>query len=202
MSRKDRAKPNYDRPRSHSQKPVRESFLIFCEGATEVGYFSCFKKRAKLVAGGNALKIVQSAVAYKNAAEKQVDQYWVVFDKDETSDLQFGQAIAMARENGIRVAWSNQAFECWIILHYREFNHACHRNDYEAMLKQYIQEYDASKKGEEQGRQLHQKTIPLLKTALANARRGHTSFPPDKPDAHKQTSTLVYTLVEAILAQS
>jgi hypothetical protein len=152
-------------------------------------------------AGGNALKIVQNAVAYKDAAEKKVDQYWAVFDKDETSDEQFGQAIELAKANNIQVAWSNQAFECWIILHYRDFNHPCHRRDYESMLKQFIPEYDARAKGEEQGRRLHLRTASLLPTALANAKRGHTSFHPDLRDAQKQTCTLIYTLIEVILAR-
>ena len=95
MSRKDRAKPSY-RPHRHSQKSIRDSFLIFCEGETEVGYFSSFKKRAKRVTGGNALKTVENAVAYKNGMEKKVDQYWIVFDKDETTDAQFVQAIKLA----------------------------------------------------------------------------------------------------------
>lgn len=202
MSRQQRARSNNNRPRPYGHKPLRESFLIFCEGATEVGYFGSFKKRAKFVPGGNALKIVQNAVAYKNAAEKKVDQYWAVFDKDETSDEQFGQAIELAKINNIRVAWSNQAFESWIILHYRDFSHPCHRKDYESMLRQFIPEYDVSEKGEEQGRRLHLRTASLLPTALANAKRGHTSLQLDVPDAQKQTSTLIYTLVEAILAQS
>jgi RloB-like protein len=202
MSRQQRARSNNNRPRPHGLKPLRESFLIFCEGATEVGYFGSFKKRAKFVPGGNALKIVQNAIAYKNAAEKKVDQYWVVFDKDETSDEQFGQAIELAKANHIRVAWSNQAFECWIILHYRDFSHPCHRKDYEGMLKQFLPEYDIREKGAEQGRWLHLKTAPLLAAAMANAKRGHTSFHPDLRDAQKQTSTLIYTLIEAILARS
>lgn len=201
MSRKDRARSSYGH-RRHSQKSVRDSFMIFCEGDTEVGYFSSFKKRAKRVPGGNALKIAENAVAYKNAMEKKVDQYWIVFDKDESTDDQFVQAIRLAVANSIRVAWSNQAFECWFILHYREFKHACHRNDYEGILRQYIPEYNAGDKGEEQGRRLHLQTASLLPTALQNAKRGHTSFRPDLSDAEKQTSTLAYALVEAILQHS
>jgi hypothetical protein len=97
--------------------------MIFCEGETEVGYFSSFEKRARLTSGGNALKMIENAVAFKNATEKRVDHYWAVFDKDETTDEHFAQAIQLANTNGIQVAWSNQAFECWIILHFREFKH-------------------------------------------------------------------------------
>ena len=202
MSRKDRSQANYSRPRQHSVRPTRDSFLIFCEGETEVGYFSSFKKRAKRIAGGNALKIVENAVAYKAGMEKKVDQYWVVFDKDETTDEQFSQAIRLAEASNIRVAWSNQAFECWIILHYREFKYACHRNEYESILKRFIPEYSSREKSEEQGRRLHLQTASLLPAALQNAKNGHTSFHPDLPDANKQTSTLIYTLVEAILQHS
>jgi len=125
-----------------------------------------------------------------------------MFDKDETTDEQFSEAIRLAAANDIRVAWSNQAFECWIILHYREFKHACHRNDYEGILKRFMPEYSTREKSEEQGRRLHMQTAYLLPAALQNAKNGHTSFPPDLPDANKQTSTLVCTLVEAIRQHS
>jgi len=175
--------------------------MIFCEGETEVGYFSAFRKKAKLISGGNALKIVENAVAFKNSGEKKYDQYWVVFDKDDTTNLQFEQAIQLARTNGIRVAWSNQAFECWIILHFRDFTYACHRNEYEALLKKFIPEYDASQKGHEQGRQLYKNTRPLLPSAIERARDGYASFPPHLPEAQKQTSTILYELMEIILSQ-
>jgi RloB-like protein len=165
-----------------------------------VGYFSSFEKRARLTSGGNALKVVENAVAYKNAGETKYDHYWVVFDKDETTDNQFAQAIQLAEANNIRAAWSNQAFECWIILHYREFKHACHRNDYEVLLKQYIPGYSAREKGEEHGRQLHQQTAPHLAGAIERAKTGYASFGKASPAAQKQTSTLIYELVESILA--
>ena len=202
MSRQQRNKNKYGNSRSHGNKPVRESFLIFCEGPTEVGYFSSFRKRAKSMTGGNALRIVQNAVAYKKTAEKKVDQYWVVFDKDDTTDQHFAQAIHLAHSNGIHVAWSNQAFECWIILHYRECTHPYHRNDYEALLKQYIPEYNAHEKGEKQGRQLYLQTIPLLPNAIERAKNGYSSFDPDLPAAQRHTSTIIYQLVESILDHS
>jgi len=154
MRRKQRSRSKYNHARRPLNLPLRESFIIFCEGDTEVGYFSSFEKRARLTSGGNALKVVENAIAFKNANQKKYDHYWVVFDKDETTDQHFAQAIQLAEANGIHAAWSNQAFECWIILHYRDFKHACHRNEYEALLKQYIPGYNAHEKGEEQGRQL------------------------------------------------
>jgi hypothetical protein len=96
MSRKQRSKSKYNLTRRPQNLPLRESFMIFCEGETEIGYFSSFEKRARLTSGGNALKVVENAIAFKNSSENKYDHYWVVFDKDETSDQQFTQAIGLA----------------------------------------------------------------------------------------------------------
>ena len=94
---------------------------------------------------------------------------------------------------------TNTPVECWIILHFREFKHACHRNDYEAMLRQFIPTYKASAKGEAQGRHLHSVTASHLSAAIQRAKAGHASFDPALAPAQKQTCTLVYQLVESIL---
>jgi hypothetical protein len=200
MSREQRSKSKQIHPRVLMKKPMRENFLIFCEGRTEVGYFSAFRKKAKLISGGNALAIVQNAVAFKNASEKKYDQYWVVFDKDETPHQHFEGAIQLATDNGMRVAWSNQAFELWFILHYRDFHHACHRNQYETILSRYIPSYAAAEKGEEQGRKLYQLTLQHIPVAIDNARSGFNGFDAEVPLAHRESSTKIYELVESIQA--
>ena len=51
---------------------------------------------------------------------------WCVFDRDknideaqnERSNIEFDEAIALARRRGIKVAWSNDAFELWVLLHF------------------------------------------------------------------------------------
>jgi RloB-like protein len=199
MTRKQRSNSTHQYTRRPASLPLRQNFIIFCEGQTEVGYFSSFRKKARFTAGGNALKIVENAIAYKNASEKDYDQYWVVFDKDETPDRDFVRAIELAEANNIHAAWSNQAFECWIILHFRDFKHACHRNDYETTLRQYMPTYSTSEKGEAQGRRLHSVTASHLTAAIMRAKVGHASFDPDLSPAQKQTCTLVYQLIESIL---
>jgi RloB-like protein len=202
MGRQQRNDNKYSHARSHLRKPLRESFLIFCEGATEVGYFNFFRKRAKLMHGGNALKIVQNSITYKDKSSKKFDQYWVVFDKDETSHPDFNRAIEIAEANGINVAWGNQAFELWFILHYQDFRRECHRNKYEMMLKEYIPWYYAGGKSEEQGRKLHQHTFSLIPVAIQNARNGFESFDQVMPASQKESCTKLYVLIEKILANS
>jgi hypothetical protein len=201
MSRQQRA-TNRSGNRARGSRPLRDSFLIFCQGQTEVGYFSSFRKRAKLIGGGDAWDTVGKAIAYKNYYPKEYDQYWVVFDKDETSPVDFNTAVQQAIQNGIRVAWSNQAFECWIILHFRDFRHACHRNDYEGLLQLYLPWYDVGDKGEEQGRKLFEATYPLIQTAIHHARAGHDSFQGHIAPAHRETVSKIYELAEQILANS
>lgn len=68
---------------------LRQTFMIFTEGQTEEGYFKKFKVSCKTITGGNALRIVEEAITQKKNVKKYVDQYWVVFDKDDTLKSDF-----------------------------------------------------------------------------------------------------------------
>jgi RloB-like protein len=202
MSRKDRSRSAPGHRRTVGHLPRRQSFLIFCEGPTEVGYFNSFNVRAKPLYGKTVLKMVEDAIAYKKKERRKSDQYWIVFDKDDNSDEDFDKAILLAQENDIQVAWSNQAFECWFILHYRDFNRSCHRGDYEKQLKKFILEYDSSKKGKQQGERLFNYTRPDIGAAIKNARKGYLSFKTGTPPSQRETCTKVFELVEEILKNS
>jgi len=177
---------------------MRQSFLIFCEGPTESGYFSSFKVKTKVLGGGNALKIIEAAIAQKKRATKEVDQYWVVFDKDETPAQDFDRAIELAKGNNIKVAWSNQAFELWIILHYQELSKPCDRRRYEEILCRHLKDYSASKKGEEQGRRLFAQTYHLVQKAIDQAIKGHSLFDEKSLPSRRESSTTVFELANAI----
>ncbi len=45
------------------------------------------------------------------------DRVWLVFDRDDFPD--FNKAIALARSHNLQVAWSNESFELWYLLHFR-----------------------------------------------------------------------------------
>jgi len=62
-----------------------------------------------------------------------IDTYiWCVFDRDfeETEEriakgnVAFDQSIKMANENGISVAWSNDSFELWVLLHFQDIDNS------------------------------------------------------------------------------
>ena len=201
MERKTRRKDKKVHPRQLQGLSMRQNIQIFCEGATEVGYFSSFKKKTKAIPGGNALKIVTEAILRKDRDIRPADQYWIVFDKDDTPTAEFDRAVKLAQANGFQIAWSNQAFELWLILHFREVSHACHRKKYEEMLRRYLPEYTVSDKGEEQGKELFARTWASVKNAIENAKKGHLSFDARTAPSEMESCTLVYQLIEVLLKE-
>lgn len=128
--------------RRQGVREVKQSFLIVCEGEnTEPDYFRAFRMTtAKVKAVGqamNTLSLVTKAINIREADKKKkrvYDQCWVVFDKDDFLANDFNQAIMLAEKNDFHVAYSNQAFEYWFLLHYNLYTGPLHRNQYEKML--------------------------------------------------------------------
>lgn len=110
-------------PRRINTRPERETYLILTHGKnTEPSYFSSFRlsniplKWRSLDPLG-LVKYAQTIDAINN-----YDHVWLVFDKDEFTDENFNEAINQARNSGIKVAYSNQAFEYWLLLHFEALN--------------------------------------------------------------------------------
>ena len=131
-----------DLSRRQGVREIKQSFLIVCEGEkTEPDYFKAFRMTAATVkAVGqamNTMTLVSKAISIREADQKRkkvYDQSWVVFDKDDFPAKDFNQAIQFAEKNGFRVAYSNQAFEYWFLMHYNLYTGAIHRNQYKDML--------------------------------------------------------------------
>jgi hypothetical protein len=131
---------------NNNSKVIKQSFLIICEGEnTEPDYFNEFKLGSAQVEavgeGMNTISLVRRAVQLKNEYLKKdvkFDQYWVVFDKDDWTELNFNNAISIASANNFKVAYSNQAFEYWFMLHFNLHQGKIDRNTYEAKLTDYL----------------------------------------------------------------
>lgn len=128
--------------RRQGVREIKQSFLIVCEGEkTEPDYFKAFRMTTATVkAVGqamNTMTLVNKAISIREAdrqKKREYDQCWVVFDKDDFPASDFNQAIQLAEKNGFRVAYSNQAFEYWFLLHYNLYTGPIHRNQYKDML--------------------------------------------------------------------
>ncbi len=196
--------------------PTREerpTILIVCEGEnTEPSYFKQFRlTSAKIIAigeGYNTLSLIEQAA--KIQEKGKYDQVWCVFDKDSFTLNNFNSAIKMAEAMGFGIAYSNQAFEYWLILHFEDHQGGpMPRTDYNQKLNHYINPLGAEFDGET-NKKVTSKLFDLLygvdantgknrtQLAITRAKRNFDKFDHSSP-ALEESSTLVFRLVAEIL---
>ncbi len=143
-------------------REVRQRFLIVCEGEkTEPNYFKSFDLPKQLLqvtvhgVGANTVSLVRKTITLRDAGN--YDQTWCVFDRDSFPASQFNQALALAEREGIKVAYSNEAFELWYLLHFHYYTAANTRVDYinslSLLLSRRYEKNDVSLYEELRGRQ-------------------------------------------------
>lgn len=148
LAAKARRRKGSSLERAEPQKSERPKILIVCEGKnTEPSYFSQFKLTNAEVfpvgEGKNTLTLVDSVPKLIEKLNQSFDQVWCVFDKDEFPNENFDNAVSKANSLGYRVAYSNQAFEFWLILHFEGHNGgAMHRDDYCGRLNRHLVNFD------------------------------------------------------------
>lgn len=109
----------------------KKVYRIYTEGTvTEPHYFESLELRQDIHAevigtGCNTDSLVQHAI--NDLAMHYYDEAWVVFDRDGFENNQITQAFSLADTNEIKCAFSNQAFEYWILLHYNLLTSDLHR---------------------------------------------------------------------------
>jgi hypothetical protein len=70
--------------------------------------------------------------------DKKFNNVWCVFDRDPSRDKtaqRFNNALQLAAKENIKVAYSNECFEIWYLLHFHFYNTAIPRKDYGEMLR-------------------------------------------------------------------
>ncbi len=186
--------------RTVNQRQVRQRFLIVCEGEkTEPGYFVHFRV-PKLVVdvqglGFNTVRLVQEAIRQRDAARRSgepYDQVWCVFDRDVFPVAHFNAALDIARQNNIRAAYSNEAFELWYLLHFMYLNAAITRRDYIDRLGEYL-EHPYRKNNPD----IYDALLPRQAAAIKNAARLLAQYQPARP-AVDNPSTTVHLLVQEL----
>lgn len=176
--------------------PIRQRFLIVCEGEeTEPNYFRKFRVPQLVVQvegfGMNTIGLVHRALELRE--QDEYDQVWCVFDKDDFPAKNFNDAISLAKRNGIKVAYSNQAFELWYVLHFCYMNTAIKRADYMKMLEKELgHEYKKNSSTIFDELKQHQDA------AIRNAKKLLGQYHPLKP-SKDDPSTTVHKLVEQLL---
>ena len=130
------------RRRRGQVRSLRQQLLIVCEGErTEPTYFNSFNAPKNVVTvvgvGGDPLQLIAEAIQRQMEATRSglpYDQVWCVFDRDSWTRQRFMQAIDAAAGANFRVAYSNEAFELWYLLHFDFHNTAISRDTYKERL--------------------------------------------------------------------
>lgn len=186
--------------RQHGAR-ARRRVLIVCEDSQSAcDYFKAFKvdaHRAEVRAVGTGMNtdsLVEEADSLKQRAISSGEPYnevWWVFDRDSFPLQNYDRAFQLANANGIKVAWANEAFELWYLLHFNYHDTGISRDVYRAKLKPYL-DYDKADKT------IYEQVKPQQETALRNARHLERYWNElgDKFPARKNPSTSVHKLVE------
>lgn len=229
---KQRKRDTPNLTRTEGGRCEQKSFLIFTEGKnTEPSYFKQFKlptAEIEVVGIGrnthSLIKHILPIIKEKNdARERQkmaiFDEVWCVLDVDPNPNnpqqsTNFRNAIELATQNNIKIAYSNQAFEYWFILHFEDHQGgAMNRNDYHNKINNYLKNdkiyydknnklvtddffnkmleiIDKNKEGKPITRQ--DKAIERAKKILALHKSNGTT------PVNAESSTTVFELVEAL----
>jgi len=177
----------------------KERFLIVCEGEkTEPNYFKGFRPAGKILdirgVGYNTVKLVREAIRLQT--EESYDQVWCVFDRDDFPPQHFNEALSLARDHDIQVAYSNEAFELWYILHFDYHQSGIPRRDYIKIL--------GNKLGhpyEKNSETIYEELENRLSVAVRNAQRLLATYDPHRPE-RDNPSTTVHRLVLALRKSS
>lgn len=154
----------------------RRRVLILCEDEKSSRlYFEGFRidrQRVEFVAVGtgfNTDTLVQEAIDKKRAGQTRGEPWnevWCVFDRDSFPALNFNKAFELAGNNGIQIAWSNEAFELWYLMHFHYCDTGMSRRDYGSRLSGLM-----GCSYEKADAEIYAKLVQKQQDAIRNARR-------------------------------
>ncbi len=197
-------------PYLEEETEQKKLFLIVCEGKnTEPRYFEAFPVPTNTVIteGGRGSKTALVDYTLSIRGKYPGREIWCVFDFDyhpdeaTTQPEDFNNAIKKAVANELKVAWSNDAFELWFVLHYQRIENALTRKEINQILKEKweLQSFDKESKRDEfcKGHyRRHGGTLSKMQHhAIKNARELHQSYGGRENFAHQIPCTTVYLLV-------
>lgn len=197
MSRRTTSSRGYS-SRKVDTREVNKRFLIVCEGEkTEPNYFRSFRVPKNVAeinikgVGENPSKLVNSAKTLKE--QDEYDQVWCVFDRDDWPLEDFNNAIKKAESQGFKVAYSNEAFELWYVLHFEFLNSGIPRSDYCQKLNRFL-----NRKYQKNSEEIYDELAGKQAIAIKNSINLLDQYAPHVPAGNNNPSTTVHLLVQAL----
>lgn len=176
-----------------SKRSVKTSLYVLTEGHTEQAYFArigeilgddkenryALTVEVRSIQAGSKTE-PKGLVEEAKKKRSDYDEIWVVFDRDRDRDRLIEQALKLAKQYKIQVAFSSIAFETWVLLHFERNQTPFYRSDCQSRgqactcngnicLSAYLKQehrYPLYKKG---SARLYDDLCSRLNTALDNA---------------------------------
>lgn len=198
--------------RKKDRKPQPSSYFIGTEGTkTEVIYFKGFAENLKnqytaldgkvvvpsfTVEGmGTSNKtLLLDIEKYLRRDPRVFENVWVVFDKDDIPKDYFDNAIDQAKSKKWNVAWTNDSFELWYLLHFEYLNSAIDRAQYKKKLKSHFQQNGLSGY-EKNDPEVFEILYNKREIALKNARKLEKTYDNSVSCSKRNPCTTVHELV-------
>jgi hypothetical protein len=181
----------------------RRRVLIVCEDSKSAClYFKAFNidpERAEVVSVGTGMNtdsLVAETVRLKNNATQQGQPFgniWCVLDRDSFPLQNYSRAFQLAGNERFQMAWANEAFELWYLLHFNYHDAGISRTEYQQRLNAHLTEpYDKADD------RIFEKIYPYQQAAMRNARRleKHWREMGERFPERQNPSTSVHKLVE------
>ncbi len=152
--------------------------------------------------GSNPTQVLNSLEKHKTEEQKKnrkaiYEKEWIVIDRDEFDD--FSSAIKKAKENNICVAFSNESYELWLLLHFQLVSAHTDRKKLKSQLnKIFLEKFGVEYSKSSQD--IYSLIVGLQPQAVKNAKtlvKQHIQND-GKIDPNKNPLTMVYQLVECL----
>ena len=166
--------------RSIKEIKTRDTFYILTNGKeTEYNYFDLLKSKKSIYNvkviyfHKDPYALIEQAKTYLSNA----NQDWAVFDIDNTyEENRLIPTLKLASQNGIKYAYSNLAFEVWLIMHFKECFKEMDTKEHKRVLDKYLNEKQAGLSYNKSDKEILKKYfIPYYKTAMQNAKINYQS---------------------------
>lgn len=189
---------------------LKNRIKIYCNSLeTEYNYFTSFKNEVNSSKISDiSIEVLKTqtkggldplrAVKYIIGDRGDCDEVWVVFDKDH---FDIEGAIRLAEKNNINVAWSNECFELWLLLHFNSLTTFLGRKEALEKVKEVYKKtlkitYEKNSKEE------YQRLRSRMRVAIAYAKKQHQLIKRDGTLPNKANPcTTVYKLAEFLMGK-
>jgi len=182
---------------------------IVCEGKkTEPNYlyslcseinrkFYKYSQKTRIIikgTGKNTRSLLDFARSSVEEEMPYADEVWLVYDKDDFPKDNFDNTQYSAEKRkdsrNYRVAWSNECFELWLILHYQYYSIPVDRNTYRKELKKILPEYKKNMPD------IYEKLKDRIPEAIKNAKKLYKTYDKNISPSRMCPATRFYELVE------